>query len=218
MYRSRRGGGIAPILVLVVLGIVAGGGYFLYDNVFRGSSGPEALPTVFSPPTWTPESVVVVPTVTAAANAIPTLDPNVEFPTIFIPNAGVVAPIVTLFVENGQWDVDGLGPRVGHLQRTPWLNQPGNIVLAGHVEMQDGRVGVFSTLGNLQPGDDIVLTEQQVDYRYAVREVKYVQPTDLSVLYSTDSDTLTLITCSDFNFLEQAYARRLVVIADSIPG
>jgi LPXTG-site transpeptidase (sortase) family protein len=215
MYRSGNRRGIVPIIALIIVGVIAGGVYFLVDNLIVESPDQNAMPTVFAPPTWTPEGFVALPT-QPINSAIPTIDPNRELPTLFIPNLGVVAPVVTLFIEDGKWDVDGLGPRVGHLQRTPWLNDGGNIVLAGHVEMQDGRLGIFSKLDNLQQGDSILLTEEQVDYRYAVSEIKYVQPDDLSVLYSTDRSTITLITCSDFNFFSQVYDRRLVVVAELI--
>src|SRR5260370_32778816 len=38
--------------------------------------------------------------------------------------------------------------------------QPGNAVLAGHVDRNDGSRAVFWNLGRVQPGDQIIITEQ----------------------------------------------------------
>ncbi|MEL6268416.1 MAG: sortase [Chloroflexota bacterium] len=215
MYRARNSSRALPIIALIVVGIIGGGAYFVFDNVFNSSSSDDAVPTMFVPATWTPEGIANLPTQLAVTPTSPVAN---DLPTLFIPNMGVIAPVVTLFISEGRWDVDGLGPRVGHLQRTPWLDEPGNIVLAGHVEMSDGRLGVFAGLENLQLGDSIIVTENAVDHSFAVTDVKYVQPDDLSVLYSTDKSTITLITCSDFNFVSQQYEQRVIVVGERVTG
>jgi sortase (surface protein transpeptidase) len=41
-------------------------------------------------------------------------------------------------------------------------------------------------------------------------------PDDLTVLYPTTDERLTLITCDSYDFLQDAYLERMVVIADRI--
>ena len=53
-------------------------------------------------------------------------------------------------------------------------------------------------------------------YEYRVTGLRRVDPTDLSVLRSTDVDRLTLITCDDYDFLRDLYTTRVVVIADRV--
>ena len=50
-------------------------------------------------------------------------------------------------------------------------------------------------------------------YTYRVSQSKIVLPTDVSVLAQTESPTLTLITCTDWDFLRAEYSKRLIVTA-----
>lgn len=209
MYRqsTRRG---VPILLLIVIGIIGGVGYFAYDNLFNAPATTGVNASATPPP------AVVAGATQAPLTATAVGTPDVDGPKLFIPTAGVSAPIITTFINNGLWDVSHLGMNVGHLQRTPWLNQPGNLVLAGHVELADGRTGIFATLETLQAGDRITITEAEREYHYSVTTVKYVSPDDLTVLYPTPTNTVTLITCSDFNFVSNVYETRLVVTASMV--
>ena len=109
--------------------------------------------------------------------------------------------------------VSNLGTSIGHLQGTSWLGEDGNVVLSGHVEMSDGRTGVFATLEQINLGDEVVIVENETTYTYLVNDLRKVEPTDLSVVYPTGGDQLTLITCSDYDFLGDNYDTRFVVVA-----
>lgn len=136
--------------------------------------------------------------------------------TIFIPSAGVLAPIVEVFLDGQSWDVSKLGANVGHLQGTSWLDAPGNVVLSGHVEMANGGRGVFASLEELKEGEPIIVTYKGVERRYAVTELKHVEPDDLTPVFPTAGDRLTLITCDSYDFLQDAYLQRVVVVAERI--
>jgi LPXTG-site transpeptidase (sortase) family protein len=106
---------------------------------------------------------------------------------------------------------------VGHLQGTSWVNSgPGNIVLSAHVEMRDGRAGPFSHIADLQIGDRIFLNHGEEQWQYAIVEVMNVEPTDLTPLYPSQNELLTLITCDSYDFFRNTYQERTVVVAERI--
>lgn len=97
----------------------------------------------------------------------------------------------------------------GHLADTPWLDESGNVVLAGH------RDTVFRPLEHIRVGDVIEVTGQLGLIRYAVTSTSIVDPTDLSVLAPSDGRTLTLITCFPFVYVGHA-PQRFIVRASAI--
>ena len=75
-----------------------------------------------------------------------------------------------------------------------------NIILAGH-----NNNYVFGNLYDLDIGNEIILSDFNLDYRYIVKELKYVKVNDYSIFENKDS--ITLITCTNNN------QKRYVVIA-----
>jgi LPXTG-site transpeptidase (sortase) family protein len=203
MYRRQSG---SSLLTVIVLGIVAGAIFVLYQQW----SSP-AAPVL---PTTTPAPPTLAPTFTAAPIVIPTATIPVISARLSVPTAGILTPVVDVYLDGVSWDVSYLGNNAGHLQGTAWLDETGNIVLAGHVENFDGGAGVFASIDDLRLGDPVVLSDgAQVKY-YAVTEVKTVQPDDLTVLYPTQADRITLITCDGYDFVNNSYQTRVVVIAE----
>lgn len=91
---------------------------------------------------------------------------------------------------------------------------PGNMVLFGHV---DGPHPTFARLGELQPGDEFVVTTMNHNHLYRVRMIYETTSDDVSVLLPSDGPTATLITCSGpWNPLYQTNERRLIVLADYV--
>jgi len=194
---------IAMILVLGLLGGIIGGVYFFF---LQSGDADEDVPLV--PPS---SGTAIV-----AANATGTL-PDSAFPEIIIPAADVDVKIVTSYLRPEGWQISHLGDQVGHLEGTAWLDNPtGNVVLAGHVELSDGSKGAFADIDKMAVGDIVTLREDGVDYVYRVSEIKEVASDDLSVVYPTESARLTLITCSDYNFLSDVYENRIVVVAEKV--
>jgi LPXTG-site transpeptidase (sortase) family protein len=62
-------------------------------------------------------------------------------------------------------------------------------------------------------GDEITIQAYGLLYKYEVREVATVQPTDPPVLGHEEYDWLTLITCRGYDEDSDTYSWRLVVRA-----
>ena len=208
MYRRKRSSPLSTIIQTILLGVIIGLIFFVTDNkhpVHSGAPVEEAAPAArVSPALSTPPA--------ARADALPA--PNST--SVFIPTAGIRTDVIETYLDGTGWDISNLGMNAGHLQGTAWLNKPGNIVLAGHVELADGRAGVFANIGALKVGDPIVLTHGSDERHYVVTQLETVAPDDLSALYPTSTDQLTLVTCSNYNFLQDAYLERVVVVAQRI--
>lgn len=219
MYRRRRASG-PGFKTFIILGVIAGITFFVYDNYL---SRPPASPRTGGPVDL---SSAAQPQVVAAGGpaesqssgpAVQPGDVYIGDASLFIPSAGILAPITQVYLDGTSWDVTRLGTNVGHLQGTAWLDDgPGNIVLSGHVELSDGRQGVFAGLRNLQIGQPIILTRDGEERRYMIVDIKEVEPDDLTPLYPTNFERLTLITCGNYDFFSDEYEIRIVVIADRL--
>ncbi|MFN8531133.1 MAG: sortase [Anaerolineae bacterium] len=212
---SRRGGRPAStLLIFVVFGIFAGAIYFA-TNQNTSPTEPAEIPLT-SEPTF--ESLPVdsqsLQQATSVLSGFP--QPTWEAPQVrlYIPKANVVAPIVPVYLDGaGSWNIAYLGHNVGHLQGTAWIYHPGNIALVGHVEHHDGTLGVFSSLSDLAYGDEILLQINSEQRIYSIDNVFSTSPDDTTVLYPTENDQLTLLTCRGYDFVTNTYAERLVAVA-----
>jgi LPXTG-site transpeptidase (sortase) family protein len=134
----------------------------------------------------------------------------------FAPTAGIAGQVVETYLDGTSWDVSQLGPNIGHLQGTAWIPDAGNVVLAGHVEMADGRKGIFAELDRLQIGDPITLSQGDTEHTYQVTQKFSTTPDDMTVVYPSETHRLTLITCAAYDFLSNNYEERFVVIAELV--
>jgi sortase A len=126
------------------------------------------------------------PLVQSLANLpIPTPGPE-QAVRIQIPAIHVDAPVV----QGDGWDQlkKGVGQHIGSADP----GQVGNVVLSGH---DDVFGEIFRDLGNLQPGDQVILYTAQHQYIYAVTGSQIVEPTQVEVMASTGEATVTLISC-----------------------
>lgn len=122
---------------------------------------------------------------------------------LMIPAIDLDTGVREVFVVDGAWEVAEYA--AGFLNGTSLPDERGNTVLAGHAGI---RGAVFRDLSALKSGDEIVLEAGGTRYRYAVRAMQAVWPTQVEVLDSTATATLTLITCTNWD------TQRLVVTAD----
>jgi LPXTG-site transpeptidase (sortase) family protein len=189
--------------------------FFSLDN---GQPARVAAVEHYQPPTTeTPAArATAARTATPRAPVIATPSPQPAATTVFIPTVGIHTTIIEAYLDGNSWDVANLGSNAGHLQGTASLDEPGNVVLAGHVELADGRQGVFARVGEVKIGDPIIVQEGDSQRHYIVRAVEVTTPDDLSVLYPTQDDQLTLITCDAYDFFQDVYRERTVVIAERI--
>lgn len=77
------------------------------------------------------------------------------------------------------------------------INQIGNVVLAGHNNLNDK---MFGKINKLQEGDIIELTDaQRVTIQYQVFKTYVVDPNDITCILSEDENSreVTLITCTN---------------------
>lgn len=143
-----------------------------------------------------PETKIIIPKI------------NVEIPVIYD-----VGTIEESAVQKG------LERGVVHYATTPNPGEIGNGVIFGHSAnniLNHGKYKfAFVLLKRLEPGDTFYIQKEGKRYAYKVFDKKIVPPSDVSVLYPTNTDkpaTFTLITCDP----PGTSLNRLVVTAEQI--
>jgi LPXTG-site transpeptidase (sortase) family protein len=206
MYQRRRAN-ISGLSILIGSAIVVVAVLIFF--VLR-SLPPRAAESL---PTKTPTTQVAIPATAAAVQATPQ---NRFF--IFANSINMSAMIVPVYFSDTEdnWDVSTLGEFAGHLEGTPEMGRGGNFVLAGHIELGDGKPGPFYNIDQLKVGDIIILQHPGnalPPVQYVVTEVKTVAPDDFDVLRNHGYEELTLITCRDWDAATGVYNNRTVVHA-----
>lgn len=109
-----------------------------------------------------------------------------------------------LVVQGDGWEQlkQGVGQHIG----TANPGQQGNIVLSAH---NDIFGEIFRHLDQLQEGDEIILETLTQTVMYQVVDVDYVEPTEVSVMESTNEAIVTLISCYPY----WGDTQRIVVVA-----
>jgi LPXTG-site transpeptidase (sortase) family protein len=131
-----------------------------------------------------------------------------------IPSQEIMIPIVGVPLREGKWDVAWLANQAGWLEGSAFPTRAGNSVLTGHAVNRSGSPGPFSTLGELQFGDEIIIGAWGQQYIYKVRSSWSVDPDDtLSVMRHDDYPWLTLLTCRGYDPTKDSYLYRTVVRA-----
>jgi LPXTG-site transpeptidase (sortase) family protein len=129
-----------------------------------------------------------------------------------IPSLGVDAPVVLISVRGGTWDISQLTQEVGHLQGTASPGDPSNVVLAGHITLEQGGYGPFKSLAQLKVGEKAIVHEGEEQYTYIIRSVDIVAPDNVEITYPTSEPILTLITCANWDRATQRYKERIVAV------
>jgi sortase A len=114
------------------------------------------------------------------------------------------SPVHEVTVNMGVWEVSPMD--IGHHQGTANPGEIGNVVLAGH---RDINSALFRELDRLQPGDELFVSNGLREYRYVVKESFVVSPDHIEVMEPTSDRRVTLITCTPIGIATQ----RLVVTA-----
>ncbi|HHX65029.1 MAG TPA: class F sortase [Chloroflexi bacterium] len=170
------------------------------------------------------ESPVPTPSPTPPPTAIPIPSPVVVEPRpqrevpqrLVIPAIGVDAPVVYVPLANQTWDLSSIEYEIAHLGGTAYPGEGSNVVLAGHVTLVGRRLGPFIHLEALSQGDMIEVHTDRHLRQFRVTETRVVPPTDVSVVYGTETSILTLITCTTWDANTRSYLERVVVVAEEI--
>ena len=179
------------------------------EDTTDAADQPDVSHPARSLPFTTPDMVETAPihdyiapqAVTAPATVAEDLRPR----RLLVPAIGIDSSVVEVFVVDGVWQVAEYA--VGYHHGSGLPDQDGNTVMAGHAGL---RGSVFRDLGQLQPGAEILVEAGGWQYRYHVREIKNVWPTQIEVMAPTSTPVLTLITCTAWD------TQRLVVVADLV--
>lgn len=117
---------------------------------------------------------------------------------------------LSVMVVQGVDDGD-LKRAAGHIPGTalPW--DAGNVGIAGH------RDTFFRPLRTIERDDTITVSTLRGTYRYRVVSTSVVSPQDVHVLYPTERDSLTLVTCFPFEYVGSA-PKRFIVRAERSSG
>jgi LPXTG-site transpeptidase (sortase) family protein len=99
--------------------------------------------------------------------------------------------------ENGVMQDPSGGEKVGWYNFMSLPNGGKNVFLAGHVQF-GGSPAVFSRLGELEPGDQVIIVAGGVEFHYAITWKDY--RTKAEALYSVtepvSEEVVTLMTCA----------------------
>ena len=176
--------GVGGLALLAAAGI---GGYVLLSG---GDEGEEAPPAV--------EATQTVDATAPPAESGPPLN---EVYRMIIEKIGVDAPVAPYGLDEQAVPLVPQGPDAA--QVVAWYDfsaKPGtgsNAVFAGHVTWNGDAV--FRNLNKLEEGDTIKLRDNQgAEVVYRVKSNVLVDPNDpesVKVMYPTDKDEATIITC-----------------------
>lgn len=164
----------------------------------------------------------IVQTAKAASPPTPTPIPQPILYTpkqLSIPKIGLTANIVPVGLDNnGRMDVPNNFVDVGWYDLGYKPGEQGSAVLDGHSDDFHGNPAVFYHLDELQPGDQILVTDQMNKvYTYVVsdNEVYPVDQLPLQQIFTThDQARLNLITChGTWDDGAQTYNQRTVIYA-----
>ncbi|MCS6871911.1 MAG: sortase [Anaerolineae bacterium] len=210
-YRRHRRNSFSFIAaLLIVIGAVAV--YLAFERLGR-------LTPTLTAPTHTPvPPTQIAVNATAQPTAPPTPSRKLPF-RVAAARINLLADIVPLYFDMSldTWNLSYLYDQAGHLEGTANMDEGGNFVLAGHVELGDGKPGPFARLSELQQGDLISIFRERSAttevVQYVVTEVLTVAPNDFSVIRNRGYEELTLITCKDWDAQMRDYLKRVVVRA-----
>lgn len=187
------------------------------DATVASSIEPESVPPPgeresFTPPTALAhegvDDPVVLPSSEPAAIDIPAIEVHSEMQQVGLTAEHTLeVPAPGPYYDEAAWYKHSATPGAA-----------GPSVIVGHVDSAANGPSVFFDLGNLRPGDEVLVTRR--DDTVAVFKVESVNqyskddfPTEL-VYGATDEATLRLITCGgEFDSAERSYRDNIVVFA-----
>lgn len=142
--------------------------------------------------------------------------PKIDNNSLNFPIINVKAPITWLVTNDPKEVSNGLSNGLIQIKGTALPGEIGNVFITGHSSNYPWAKGnynsVLALLNKVVVGDAVEVRYQNINYLYKVREIKTVEPTDVSVLTSKRESVLTLMTCTPVG----TSLRRLIVVANQV--
>ena len=110
---------------------------------------------------------------------------------IVIPRLNINLSVTPSKIKNGYWEVSETTASHGEGSANPGEN--GNVVVFAHA-----REGMFLGLRDAKEGNTVYILTTKKWYKYKVSEIVSVYPSDIKTVAPTNSEILTLFTCSGF--------------------
>jgi sortase (surface protein transpeptidase) len=204
--RPAAGGAATPVVALLLAGVLLADGLLLVTRSRAAETGPS--PTASAAPRAPAEPSLPAPPAPPAAGPL----------RLTVPALGVDAEALVLgTAADGTLEVPGSAQGVGWYAGSAVPGDVGPAVFAGHVDL-DGQPGVFSALGALDPGQEVLVQRPDGEtVRFVVSRVeqhaKDAFPT-AGVYGPTDTAELRLVTCGGaFDRRRGSYRDNVVVFA-----
>jgi len=149
------------------------------------------------------------------ASEVESTPPPVSTAYLIIPSLDVSQEITHVPIVAGEWVIDELGSQIGLLDSTG--THPGDdlaMTFIGHVTRPWPEIaGPFADLILLEHGEEVIYRANGTDYVYQVERIFRADPRAVDLLYVPNGDKIVLVTCSGWDFIDRAYAERLVTRA-----
>jgi len=191
----------------------------LSPTISNATSAPLIALTSSITPTASFHNSLFVPTLTPAIVPPNEIGPEAVGPIagtvrLQIPSLNVDVPIIPIPIRGQDWDLTLLNEQAGWLESTGAF--PGDqwaMVFVGHMTVTATQYGAFTDLQHVQPGAEVIYTTPEKNYRYRVQELGRIAPYEVRRLFVRDSNTILLLTCTDWNNQARLYDNRLLVRA-----
>jgi sortase A len=140
---------------------------------------------------------------------------ELKYFTLSIPSLKIEAATVVIGGED-------LSDNLIQFPGTALPGKVGNSVIFGHSILPQyydpkNYLAIFSTLPTLEKGNEVIIEYEGITYKYVVREMFEVRPSDIQILeQSTSSSYITLVTCTPPG--HPLKPRRLIVRAELVMG
>jgi|SRR3989344_5732051 len=161
------------------------------------------------------------PITTATPTVTPTPTPTIPQPRDFnIPKINVSAPIIPVGVdENGRMQLPENIDEVGWYSPGSKPGEEGNAVIAGHLDSTTGEGAIFYHLNELEPGDNLYVTDELGnEYTFVVTAKKIYEYDKVpieEVFGESSKKRLNLITCTGQWIADQRnYSHRMVIYSE----
>ena len=219
-----RFGGVDGGRLLVVAGLVltTASGWQL-SRSDQAETAPPAPVRTFDAPATVPSARVVKPSPRAVASGKPrkSAPPVAKVPVVGLPawvrlpRSSQAVRIVPVGVDWEHALVLPSIPSVGWWIGSSALGAArGQVVLAGHLDDDQGRIGAFAALSTLRPGEHVTVgaVNRRVTYRIVALQSYRKTALPRSLFAAGGPPRLTLITCGGPFTPGQGYADNVVAI------